>query len=115
MSNLIEKLGGYNAAKSFVHADSYSVEELQMMQDYKFNWTDVKRQLLEHRRQNNIFEEGDWIYTNDPASEKTVYQIIMKHGDHYKIQSRDGYRYCREWRIGGHCTDKEIAQGFRDE
>lgn len=61
------------------------------------------------------YQVGDFVLTNDPASEGKVYEVIMAHGEHYKIKSKDGYRYCREWRIDRIATKREIEQGFRDE
>ena len=60
-----------------------------------------------------MFKVGDHIITNDEASNGKVYEIVMKHGEHYKIQSKDGYRYCREWRIDRIATPEEIAAGKR--
>lgn len=75
----------------------------------------LEKEAREFRRANNIFEIGDKIFTNDDASAGRVYEIVDKSGGHYKIKSHIGIRYCKEWRIDRHCTDKEIAQGCRDE
>lgn len=61
------------------------------------------------------YKVGDFILTNDPASEGRVYEIMVASGEHYKIQSKIGYRYCKEWRIERKATPKEIEQGVRDE
>lgn len=61
------------------------------------------------------FKVGDYILTNDEASKGRVYEIIKKHGEHYKLKSNLGVRFCREWRIERMATDKEIKQGYRDE
>lgn len=55
-----------------------------------------------------MYKLGDMIITNYPASEGKVYEIIMKRGEHYKIKSKDGYRYCREWRIERLATKEEV-------
>lgn len=55
-----------------------------------------------------MYKLGDMVVTNDPASECKVYEVIAKHGEHYKIKSKDGCRYCREWRIERLATEQEI-------
>lgn len=104
--NLIEQLGGYEAAKA--HLDEH------MRNPENFD-DGVGLALLTYRREHNIFEEGDLVLTNDPASNERVYKIIFKRGEHYKLQSDTGVRYCREWRIDRHATDEEIANNARSK
>ena len=104
MTNLIEQLGGYDVVKK-MWIDGGSLKDTQLAFE-----------LLEHRRQHNIYEIGDSIVTNDDASDGKVYAVEKNHfNEHFKIRSKDGFRYCRLWRIDRHATDKEIAQGYRDE
>ena len=106
MTNLIEQLGGYGAAKKFINGECSDGFDVQSLRDA----------LLEYRRQHNIYEIGDSIVTNDDASDGKVYAVEKNHfNEHFKIRSKDGFRYCRLWRIDRHATDKEIAQGYRDE
>lgn len=103
--NLIEQLGGYEAAK-----EMYLAQLKAGLAPYGYEDT-----LLEYRREHNIFEVGDSVLTNDPASNGRVYKIIFKRGEHYKLQSDTGVRYCREWRIDRHATDEEIANNARSK
>ncbi|ASJ78949.1 hypothetical protein ABSZL4_28 [Acinetobacter phage AB_SZL4] len=97
--NLIDRLGGYSKAKEFVDAESYSIAELQMMRDYNFDWTNVKRELREYRRQNEIYEIGDLVVFKEEYSKDSVI---------HKIDSlRAGTKCLR------HATDEEIEKGCR--
>ncbi len=60
------------------------------------------------------FKVGDWVFTNDDVT-PYVYEIIYKKGEHYKLRSKNGVRYCREWRIDRHATEGEIKAGYRAE
>lgn len=104
--NLIEKLGGYAAAKRYAEsrngADNTSI------------YDSLQDTLLEYRRQHNIYEVGDSIIVNDEASSWRIYVIEKNHDNEYfKIRSKDGFRYCRMWRIERHATDAEIQAGNR--
>lgn len=46
-----------------------------------------------------IYKVGDKVELNDPASKGVIYEIIIKHGDYYKLKTEAGVRFCREWRI----------------
>lgn len=59
-----------------------------------------------------MFKVGDYIFTNDDGVDYP-YLIIVKKGEHYKLRSDNGIRYCREWRIDRIATEKEIAAGNR--
>ncbi len=102
--NLIEQLGGYNKAK-----EMYIAQLKAGLAPYGY-----EEALLEYRRANNIFEVGDYILTNDDASDGKVYEIEKNHfNEHFKIRSKDGFRYCRIWRIERHATEEEIKVGRR--
>ena len=102
MTNLIEQLGGYDVVKQ-MWIDGGSLKDTQLAFE-----------LLEHRRQHNIYEEGDWIIYDDDLM---VFAMWSKHHNEYAyigyanaddgaLEHRSAFR---------HATDKEIAQGFRDE
>lgn len=76
--NLIEQLGGYERAKAFLNAASYTMDELFMMQRSGVRPQHVEKALLEYRRQHNIFEVGDKVvFTNNPcALNHSVWQVI---------------------------------------
>lgn len=62
--NLIEQLGGYERAKAFLSATSYTIDELIMMQRSGLRTQHVEKALLEYRRQHNIFEVGDKVVSD---------------------------------------------------
>jgi len=114
MTNPIEQLGGYDEAKAFLNAASYTVDELIMMQRSGLRPQHVEKALIEHRRQHNIYEEGDWIIYDDDLM---VFAMWSKHHNEYAyigyanaddgaLEHRSAFR---------HATDEEIAQGYRDE
>ena len=57
-----------------------------------------------------MFKVGDFVFTNDDVAHYP-YLIIAKKGEHYKLRSENGIRYCREWRIERIATEQEIAAG----
>ena len=104
MTNLIEQLGGYERASSIAKCKSGVVHPTQQLLDA----------LLEHRRQHNIFEPDDWIIYDD---ELMVFAMWSKHHNEYAYigyaNTDDGaLEHRSKFR---HATDKEIAQGYRDE
>ena len=60
--SLIEQLGGYEKAKAFLNATSFTIDELIMMQRSGLRTQHVEKALLEYRRQHNIFEVGDYVF-----------------------------------------------------
>lgn len=58
------------------------------------------------------YKVGDFIVCNDPASNGKAYEVVIQHGEHYKIKSKDGIRFCREWRIERLATDEEIKRAM---
>ena len=102
MTNLIEQLGWYDVVKQ-MWIDGGSLKDTQLAFE-----------LLEYRRQHNIYEEGDWIIYDD---ELMVFAMWSKHHNEYAyigyanaddgaLEHRSAFR---------HATDEEIAQGYRDE
>ena len=57
-----------------------------------------------------MFKVGDFVFTNDDVAHYP-YLIIAKKGEHYKLRSENGIRYCREWRIERIATEQEITAG----
>ena len=86
--NLIEQLGGYHAAKNLLGGISNNKSPNEIL----------NRELLEYRRQHNIFEVGD----------KVIYLIlgndVITYDDWLKTQNSNWIR---------HATDEEIAAGNR--
>ena len=123
MTNLIEQLGGYEKAKGIFilndddyefyspHFEYYSEKAVY---DDSLDIKNIEHVLLEHRRQHNIFEVGDWIIYDDDLM---VFAMWSKHHNEYAyigyanaddgaLEHRSAFR---------HATDEEIAQGYRDE
>ena len=104
MTNLIEQLGGYEKAKECLNTRTARLSAIN----------ELRAALLEYRRQHNIYEEGDWIIYDDDLM---VFAMWSKHHNEYAyigyanaddgaLEHRSAFR---------HATDKEIAQGYRDE
>lgn len=69
----------------------------------------IRADLLEYRRQNNIFEVGDWVVNVDGISDNDVYTVKEKHGN-FIVGDNGGSRgfwilFIEEIR---HATDAEI-------
>lgn len=109
--NLIEQLGGYEKAKSYV-PDGYKSDRL-------------KQELLEYRRQNNIFEVNDQVVLiNKPGSSSSLHRVLA-------VNAPTTIQVCPINQVSGndlvilgfmaspyylrHATDAEIAAGKRLE
>ena len=99
----IEEFGGYEKCK-----------EILSMTNINFIMNDqaLREHMLKHRRQHNIFEVGDKVVSKqDRNLVKTV--IIISDGlARLKCNQFDHVYPLFNFR---HATDKEIAQGYRDE
>lgn len=88
--NLIEKIGSYEEAK---------FEYESLLKYRQFDHIQLKNELVEYRRQNNIFEIGDLVVFRKEYSKDSVI---------HKIDSlRAGTKCLR------HATDEEIEKGCR--
>lgn len=109
--NLIEQLGGYEAAKEKYQALSDS--DMITIGPVEFSAKDYfEDELLEYRRQHNIFEALDWI-----MYKSKLYQIkYIHHPEKARItdgfQGRNVYDFPNGIR---HATDAEIEAGKRLE
>ena len=83
--NLIEQLGGYEAAKN--QAKDQSIGFL----------VDINNELLEYRRQHNIFEMGDYVCFKT-LGDGYVHKYTKYHEFKYDLK---------------HATDEEIKAGRR--
>jgi len=101
--NLIERLGGYEAAKK-----KYSERP------FAFVWGDIGEALLSYRRQHNIFEPDDYIIHDgelkvfamwSSAVEGCAY-IGYAYAENGEMAHKDEFR---------HATDAEIKAGKRLE
>lgn len=89
--SLIEKLGGYEPAKRAIEND--------VLKDYApYTYETAQRELLEYRRANDIFEEGDRVV------------FLMSYHSAMICSYGDGCQLHGEVR---HATDEEIKAGHR--
>ena len=68
--NLIEQLGGYNAAKAEANAS------VKLMNSFSYDQLD--KELLEYRRENSIYEDGDKIVFH--KGKKDIWDFYTKSG-----------------------------------
>ena len=116
--NLIEKLGGYERAKAFLNATSFTIDELIMMQRSGLRTQHVEKALLEYRRQHNVYEADDLVVFVDEKERKPVL-LKFKESRNFDLVHLEiigsglcGPSYQKEIR---HATDEEIKAGKRLE
>ena len=98
MTSLIEQLGGYEKSKYELKLK----EENSILQCCNAVTADmIRAALLEYRRQHNILEIGDKVFLAETENEVQTVTERTK-----ELFYNLGFV---------HCTDKEIAQGYRDE
>lgn len=98
--NLIEQLGGYEAAKN--QAKDKSIGFL----------VDINNELLEYRRQHNIFEPDDYIIHDDELKVFAMWSSAVEgcayigyaYAENGEMAHKDEFR---------HATDEEIKAGHR--
>ena len=104
MTNLIEQLGGYERASSIAKCKSGIVHPTEQL----------LAALLEYRRQHNIFDVGDKVVkTNDKLRFSYIRFVISTTPSGGACLDYQGFGY--KYPSVRHATDKEIAQGYRDE
>ena len=110
--SLIEQLGGYERAKAFLNATSFTIDELIMMQRSGLRTQHVEKALLEYRRQHNIYEAGDLVVSKNGC--ELVSEITYLQGGLAKIKNEkfDHVYSLQDFR---HATDEEIKAGKRLE
>lgn len=113
--NLIEQLGGYEKAKAFLNATSFTIDELIMMQRSGLRTQHVEKALLEYRRQHNIFEVGDKVVfvseKMDFLDDDQIHSISV-------ITENNLPKVCGlyvSFEVIKHATDEEIKAGKRLE
>ena len=97
--NLIEQLGGYEAAKN--QAKDKSIGFL----------VDINNELLEYRRQHNIFEESDIIVFVDDFMHGELMTIAWTRKG--EVWMDEGAKRCTELSMIRHATPEEIKAGKR--
>ncbi len=118
--DLIEQLGGYERAKAFLNAASYTMDELIMMQRSGLRTQHVEKALLKYRRQHNIFEAGDAVIRKWNGRLYYLIVDIDNDGQEFLIHHDKGAKF-KDCRIFDnicnfkHATDEEIKAGKRLE
>lgn len=104
--NLIEQLGGYSAAK----AEANAPVKLKNFFDYE----QLDKELLEYRRQHNIFEAGDVAVSVDGEPYLHKVELGTSKAHCIKIFSHDmAHSYWVHDVNYRHATDAEIKAGRR--
>ena len=107
--NLIEQLGGYEAAKA--EGEAWGFDDF------------LNNQLLEYRHQHNIFEVGDKViiesYRNTyitcgRPSQYSIGDLMLIHIMDGNVIEDDDYNFI-DYRDVRHATDEEIKAGKRLE
>lgn len=101
--NPIEQLGGYENAKKF----------LEDILDNKSPYEILTRELLEYRRQHNIFEQGDAVVKACRLKDDTLYQIDEIAESKNYVKTKCGVFI--DAPMFKHATDEEIEAGKRLE
>ncbi|MEG1234547.1 MAG: hypothetical protein RSE18_12010 [Acinetobacter sp.] len=140
MTSLIEQLGGYTEAKkiqsnivfpvlgydllglSYIHKQCehaptrYCEQSNSWCEDYQVSdlitSESVGKALLEYRRKNGIFEVGDGV--SHPIF-SSIFTIDKVQSYSVLATTNTGYHTSLKTELIRHATDKEIAQGYRDE
>lgn len=106
--NLIEQLGGYEKAKL-----------MSKKIDIRSNhYKALKKCLLQHRRQNNIFEVGDKVIEITSYPDTNVLEITVIQDNYIVAEggATNATYSTTKWSIGfylRHATDAEIEAGVR--
>ncbi len=98
--NLIERLGGYEAAKA--EGEEWGFDDF------------LNNQLLEYRRQHNIFEVGDYFVNYADDAIYTALSIDQNNRMHGKSGDKNVWTYFGRFGLR-HATDAEIKAGKRLE
>lgn len=102
MTNLIEQLGGYEKAKECLNTKTARLSVTN----------ELRAALLEYRRKHNIFEVGDGV--SHPIF-SSIFTIDKVQSYSVLATTNTGYHTSLKTELIRHATDKEIAQGYRDE
>ena len=104
--SLIEQLGGYENAKKRLKRDN-------VLNDEDFNYG--QRQLLEYRRQYNIFEEGDLVIDTN-YKDSDVQEVKSVNWNKIEVFHKNKAYYFATYIFSfRHASDAEIKAGKRLE
>jgi hypothetical protein len=105
--NIVEEFGSYSAALERLNMYGILRTEMMWHKGAMLTKSDLLNWLLVYRKEHGIYWVGDFVVTNDPASQGRCYQITAAVDGYYKLTRGKGRRYCREWRIARHATQAE--------
>ena len=110
--NLIEQLGGYEKAKGYLEKHPFKIYSCKDTLDK----ISLSNALLQHRRENNIFEVGDKVVLVGYWYADTVWTVTTENKDMVSLISDNIPGFSSVIiSIVRHATGKEIEQGYRDE
>ncbi|EPG7693693.1 hypothetical protein QFL75_003216 [Acinetobacter baumannii] len=113
--NLIKQLGGYECAayeyKNTLLADDFPY----VITGTKFTRPELGDELLEHRRQHNIFEKGDPVVSRCADKETRIFTYQETIGKNILVKCKKGKGYCYPKKWFSHADDEEIKAGKRLE
>jgi hypothetical protein len=120
--NLIEQLGGYEAAKGLFNLYEYSIS-FKYYKVFKGDFEsagyidvfipDLQKALLEYRRQHNIFEVGDKVVSRCADKEIRIFTYQETIGRNILVKCKKGKSYCYPKKWFSHANDAEIKAGKR--
>lgn len=98
--NIIEQLGGYDKAKEWVNPSIEAISQEVL-----------KSELLEYRRQHNIFEVGDKaVFVDDFMHDELMIVAWTRKGE---VWMDEGAKRCTDLSMIRHATNAEIKAGKR--
>ena len=107
--NLIEQLGGYEAAKEYLA----NLEKIPMHEQTEDTLHWLPDMLLQYRRQHNIYEIGDKIVSTLDGSEDWKNAICEILAFHKKMAITTGFSCAIHHYDYRHATPEEIKAGRR--
>ena len=104
--NLIEQLGGYEKAKEWVNPSIEAISQEVL-----------KSELLEYRRQHNIFEEFDMLVYMEMSDISKIYRMVSAkpNSEGYIWMMGKGGHVYENIKYLTHANDEEIKAGKRLE
>lgn len=111
MSDLIERYGYERAVRELKAMDDRAIWMISSCLKYR---EEVRKECLEYRRANNIYEVGDKVVLKRPDqfSEIYTYDAYIERLDLHFFESEHDYGHVALDRVR-HATDAEIKAGHR--
>ncbi len=115
--NLIEQLGGYEKAKEALIAEqrSKNIDPVIYINGDEVLIDAIDDELLEYRRQHNIFEQGDPVVSRCADNETRIFTYQETIGKNILVKCKKGKGYCYPKKWFSHANDAEIEAGKRLE